>query len=86
MRSILFVALALGASLVKSDKALLSLYSVASEAEESGNGVKDTWLRTCDGQDIVKVTKQFAELVRTDGKGRLEDGTLIYQACSCKKV
>ena len=56
---------------------------MASEAEEQGPGARNTTLKTCEGESIGQVTLQFAERVRTDGKGRLEDGSLIYQACEC---
>jgi hypothetical protein len=81
--SILLLSLTTFATFSTADRALMTLYSVASEAEESGLGPRDAWLRTCDGENIALVTREFAEKVRLDGKGRLEDGSLIHQACEC---
>lgn len=44
---ILLLSIAAFSSYATAQKALLTLYSVAAEAEESGLGPRDTWLRTC---------------------------------------
>jgi len=76
--SILILSIFSLAHYSSAERALLTLYSVAAEAEESGLGPRDTWLRTCQGEEIAHVTREFAERVRLDGKGRLEDGSLIH--------
>ena len=35
-------------------------YWLCFESEESGSGSKNTWLKTCSGKNIAKVTNHYA--------------------------
>ena len=66
-----------------STKVIWTYYWVAHESEESGSGAKDTNLLTCKGAVIAKVTKHYAERVRMEGTGRLQDGRMVNLDCDC---
>jgi hypothetical protein len=72
------------AALVSADKGKMTFYWIAVERDESGSGAKDTWLKTCKGENIKKVTRHFAERIRMEGTGALEDGTLYNVECRSK--
>eukprot|EP00347_Sterkiella_histriomuscorum_P009284 403341798 len=62
----------------------LTYYWICYEADESGSGGKNTWLKTCDGNNIAKVTRHYAERVRVEGTGKLQDGRVInLSGCDC---
>jgi hypothetical protein len=59
-------------------------YWITLESEESGSGSKNTSLKTCNGKTIAKVTKHYAERVRMEGTGKLNDGRVINLGdCDC---
>jgi len=59
-------------------------YWICFESDESGSGPKNTDLKTCDGKTIATVTSHYAERVRMEGTGKLEDGRVVNLGdCDC---
>ena len=87
---ILLLALLGFAMNTMADKAKLTYYWIAIEKDESGSGSKNVPLRTCDGKDIKKVTRHFAERAHMEGTAQLDNGVLInlsncLNKCDVKK-
>eukprot|EP00347_Sterkiella_histriomuscorum_P005940 403354680 len=59
-------------------------YWICYESDESGSGAKDTWLKTCKGKNIAQVTRHYAERVRMEGTGKLNEGSVVNLGdCDC---
>ncbi|CDW79688.1 3d domain protein [Stylonychia lemnae] len=59
-------------------------YWICFESDESGSGPKNTQLKTCSGKTIATVTRHYAERVRMEGTGKLNDGKVINLGdCDC---
>ena len=80
----LMVLSALYAATAVADNAKLTYYWITFESDESGSGPKDTKLQTCSGQTIASVTYHYADRVRMEGTGKLNDGRVVnIGGCDC---
>ena len=78
MRSFIsLISLAALVAVGSATKAKWTYYWNTFEKEESGSGAKDTWLKTCGGQNIKQVTRHYAERVHMEGTGKLENGKFV---------
>jgi len=74
-----------GTGLDKSGRTLatakLTMYWVTLEADFSG--AADTTIRTCGGEALATVPRDFAKAARLESTGRLNDGRTVYAALEC---